>query len=146
MIRILREPCDDQRQRLTFSGTLTAPKSSGRSLLYKIADGFQFSWIYTYALRLPFNVLLGSDHNNDTNNNDHPIGVGRNTGHGFDYGSLDLRLSRRFAFTEKMGPEFLIEGFNVLNRSNLSVPNNTITSLSFGRATVACGRDRSRWE
>ena len=46
-----------------------------------------------YASRLPFNVLLGTDRNLDTNNNDRPLGFGRNTGRGFDFASLDLRLS-----------------------------------------------------
>ena len=138
-----RGPSDnDQRHRFTFSGSLTAPKSTDRSAFDKLVDGFQFSWIYTYASRLPFNVLQGVDRNNDTNNNDRPVGVGRNSGSGFDFSSLDLRLSRRFGLSEKMSLEFLVEGFNVLNRSNLSVPNNVIgvgvTPLpTFGRATAA---------
>lgn len=133
---------NDQRHRLTFSGGLTAPKFADRSLFHKIIDGSRLSWIYTYASSLPFNVLLGIDRNGDTNNNDRPVGVGRNTGRGFDYSSLDMRLSRRFSFSDKMSLEFLVEGFNLLNRSNLSVPNNVIgngpTPLpTFGRATAA---------
>ena len=64
--------------------------------------GFQFGYIFTYASRLPFNVLLGSDRNFDTNNNDRPVGVGRNTGRGFDFASLDLRLSRRFSLLNEL--------------------------------------------
>lgn len=133
---------NDQRHRLTFSGTLTAPRSADRSLFQRLVNGFQFSWIYSYASQLPFNILLGSDRNGDTNNNDRPIGVGRNTGNGFDFSSLDLRLSRNFRFSESTGLELLVEGFNVLNRSNLSVPNNTFGSgatplPAFGRPTAA---------
>ena len=99
-------------------------------------------YIFTYASRLPFNVLLGQDRNLDTNNNDRPLGVGRNTGRGFDFASLDLRLSRRFKLTERFDLQLLAEGFNVLNRSNLGVPNNVfglgVTPLpNFGRATQA---------
>lgn len=124
---------NDQRHRLTFSGTLYGSRA---------LRGFQLGWIYTYASRLPFNILLGQDRNGDTNNNDRPVGVGRNTGRGFDLSSLDLRLSKRFGFGEKRSLEFLIEGFNVLNRSNLSVPNNTFGTgtaplPAFGRATAA---------
>jgi hypothetical protein len=91
---------------------------------------------------LPFNVLVGSDRNFDTNNNDRPLGVGRNTGRGFDFASLDLRLSRRFELTERVDLQLLAEGFNVLNRSNLGIPNNTFGSgvqplPRFGQPTAA---------
>lgn len=133
---------NDQRHRLTLSGTFNTPSANGGSFARKLYAGFQLSWIYTYASRLPFNVLLGSDRNGDTNNNDRPVGVGRNTGRGFYLSSLDLRVSRRFAFTERFNLELLVEGFNVLNRSNFSVPNNTFGSganplPAFGRPTAA---------
>jgi hypothetical protein len=51
---------------------------------------FQLSYIFTYASRLPFNVLAGSDLNGDTNNNGRPRGQGSNTGRGFDFASFDL--------------------------------------------------------
>jgi hypothetical protein len=86
---------------------------------------------------LPYNVQAGVDLNRDTNLNDRPNGLGQNTGRGFDYSSLDLRISRLVRFSEKTSAEFLIEGFNVLNRANYSVPNNTITSPAFGKPTVA---------
>ena len=89
-----------------------------------------------------FNVLLGSDRNFDGNNNDRPIGVGRNTGHGFDFASLDLRVSRRFRLTERVDVQLLAEGFNVLNHANFGVPNNTFGSgvnplPTFGQPTAA---------
>lgn len=132
---------NDQRHHLTLSGTFNTP-SAAKGSLRQFYGGFQLSWIYTYASRLPFNIVTGSDRNGDTTNNDRPTGVGRNTGKGFDYSSFDLRLSRRFSFTEKTYLELLAEGFNLLNRSNLSVPNNTIGTgvtplATFGRPTAA---------
>src|ERR1051326_8216280 len=120
---------NDQRHRLVVSGSLEA-------------RGFQFGYIFTYASRLPFNVLLGSDRNFDTNNNDRPLGVGRNTGRGFDFASLDLRVSRRFKLTERVDLQLLAEGFNILNRANFGVPNNTFGSgmnplPAFGQPTAA---------
>jgi hypothetical protein len=87
-------------------------------------------------------VLTGNDRNFDTNFNDRPIGLGRNTGRGFDYASLDLRVSRRFNLTERMRLRAMLEGFNVLNRSNLQLPNATFGTgaeprPTFGRATAA---------
>ena len=120
---------NDQRHRLVVSGSLEA-------------YGFQFGQIFTYGSRLPFNVLLGTDRNFDTNNNDRPLGVGRNTGRGFDFASLDLRVSRKFRLTERVDLQLLAEGFNVLNRANFGVPNNTfgsgaLPSPRFGQPTQA---------
>ena len=123
---------NDQRHRLVVSGTLQAPARSQDQSWRRALHGFQMSYIFTYASRLPFNILLGNDRNFDTSNNDRPVGVGRNTGQGFDYASLDLRVSRRFHLNERIFFEVLAEGFNLLNRSNFGVPNNT-----FGSGTTA---------
>jgi len=133
---------NDQRHRLTLSGSFNTPSPGKGSLAKQIYGGFQLSWIFSYASRLPFNVLYGSDRNADTNNNDRPVGVGRNTGRGFDFSSFDMRLSRRFSFTERLHLDLLVEGFNLLNRSNFSVPNNTFGNgttplVTFGRPTAA---------
>lgn len=119
---------NDQRHRLVVSGTIEAPQQGNARGVERVLRGFQFGYIFTYASRLPFNVLLGSDRNLDTNLNDRPPGVGRNTGRGFDYASLDLRISRRFQLTEHVDLQLLAEGFNVLNRPNFGVPNNTFGS------------------
>lgn len=133
---------NDQRHRLVVSGSLEVPPHDKATGFQRFLCGFQLGYIFTYASRLPFNVLLGSDRNFDTNNNDRPVGVGRNTGRGFDFASLDLRLSRRFHLTERVDLQLLAEGFNVLNRANFGVPNNTFGSgatplPTFGHPTSA---------
>jgi hypothetical protein len=133
---------NDQRHRLVVSGSLEVPRHSKATGFQRFLCGFQMGYIFTYASRLPFNVLLGSDRNFDTNFNDRPVGVGRNTGRGFDFASLDLRLSRRFRLTERVDLQLLAEGFNVLNHANLGVPNNTFGSgvqplPRFGQPTAA---------
>jgi hypothetical protein len=132
---------NDQRHRLVVSGTFQAVAGKHQGLR-RTLDGFELSYIFTYASRLPFNVLLGSDRNFDTTNNDRPIGVGRNTGRGFDYASLDLSLRRRIRISEKVRLELLAEGFNLFNRANLGVPNNTFglgvtPNATFGQPTLA---------
>jgi hypothetical protein len=64
------------------------------------------------------------------------LGVGRNTGRGFDFASFDLRLNRRFAITERVGLDLIAEGFNLFNRANFGVPNNTYGSGSTALATL----------
>ena len=132
---------NDQRHRLTISGSLTGPGSNAHGL-HSVLRDLQLSYIFSYASRLPFNVVTGADRNLDSTNNDRPIGVGRNTGNGFDYSSFDLRLSRKLHLSDRIGVELLVEGFNIFNRSNLAIPNNTFgvgktARPSFGQATSA---------
>ncbi|MBV9496591.1 MAG: TonB-dependent receptor [Acidobacteria bacterium] len=127
---------NDQRHRLAVSGTLNTPSARSDSLFHRLANGWLFSYIFTYTSALPFNIQLPTDRNGDTNFNDRPAGVGRNTGEGFDYQSLDLRLSRTFALTPDVSIEAIVDAFNVLNRANYQVPNNIITSPTFGQATA----------
>jgi hypothetical protein len=121
---------------------MEAPRAVNASGFRRVLNGFQLSYIFTYASRLPFNILLGSDRNFDTNNNDRPVGVGRNTGRGFDFASVDMRLSRRFPINERVSFDVFAESFNLLNRANFGVPNNTFGSgtaalPTFGQPTAA---------
>lgn len=127
---------NDQRHRLTVSGTLTTPRASNDTLFHRLANGWLFSYVFTYTSALPFNVQLPNDRNGDTNFNDRPVGVDRNTGEGFDYRSLDLRLSRAFALVRGVSVETIFDAFNVLNRENYQVPNNIFGSPTFGRPTA----------
>jgi Carboxypeptidase regulatory-like domain len=133
---------NDQRHRLTVSGAFEAPHAPRESALRRAVDGLRLSYIFSYASRLPFNIQTNTDRNFDTNFNDRPAGVGRNTGRGFDFASLDLRLSKTFRFTERFSIEALAESFNTLNRTNLQLPNNifgagTTPLASFGKPTAA---------
>jgi hypothetical protein len=133
---------NDQRHRLVLSGTHAMQAAPGSSFFRRALAAFELGYIFTYASPLPFNILTGDDRNADTNFNDRPTGIGRNTGRGFDFATLDLRLSRRFRFTEQMGLEATVEAFNVFNRANYQVPNNVYgtgrTPLpNFGRPQAA---------
>lgn len=121
---------NDQRHRFVWSGSAEAPV------------GVQLAWLFSYGSPQPFNIQTGGDRNNDTNVNDRPAGVARNTGVGFASTSLDLRLGYRFRLRERASVEASVDAFNVLNRTNLLFPNNIIgtgaTPLpTFGVATAA---------
>jgi hypothetical protein len=118
---------NDQRHRLAVSGTIEVPRAgSGASAVRRLVAGFELGWIYTYGSPLPFNIQTGADRNADTNVNDRPEGVGRNTGVGFSFSSLDLRVSKRIAVTERFRLELLADAFNALNHANYQLPNNVI--------------------
>ncbi|HYI97849.1 MAG TPA: carboxypeptidase regulatory-like domain-containing protein [Bryobacteraceae bacterium] len=127
---------NDQRHRLTIAGVLDSPWKS-----WLLSD-WQLSPMFRYTSALPYNVLLNYDRNNDTSQNDRPVGLGRNTARGFNYVSLDVRVSRTIVLSEQVRLQVMAESFNTLNRSNMAVPNNVIgTGLgpplpSFGRATA----------
>jgi hypothetical protein len=121
---------NDQRHRLVLSGW--AP----------IAWGVEAAYLYSYASAPPFNIQTGGDRNNDTNANDRPAGVGRNTGEGFAAASLDVRVSRSFAVHASHRLELMLEAFNVFNRANFLIPNNTIGTgpippPAYGQPTAA---------
>jgi TonB-dependent receptor-like protein len=132
---------NDQRHRLSLSGTLNSPVRGADDFLGSLSRGWIFAYIYSYTSALPFNVLAGADLNGDTNANDRPPGVGRNTGAGFGFSSLDLRLSRRFPIGDRWGVEAMAEAFNVLNQRNDMVPNNVfgtgvVPRSTFGQPTA----------
>ncbi|MBD0371207.1 MAG: TonB-dependent receptor [Pyrinomonadaceae bacterium] len=137
---------NDQRHKLTISGTIETPESKDGSAFRQLLGGFRLSYIFTYSSPLPFNIQTGTDRNNDTTINDRPVGVGRNTGRGFNFASLDLRLSRRFILRERFQLETIVEAFNVLNRANLQLPNNIFGTgtapLSTFRQPTAAGDPR----
>jgi carboxypeptidase family protein len=122
---------NDQRNRIVFSGTVQTPSERGSSLWTRVRNGFLLSTIFTYYSPLPFNIQTGSDNNGDTNTNDRPAGLGRNTGRGFNFSSLDMRLSRTFSLGEHIRLEGLVEAFNLLNRRNNEIPNNIFGNGSY---------------
>lgn len=58
--------------------------------------------------------------------------VGRNTGRGPDFWTLDLRLSHTFQLNENVGLEVLGERFNLFNHLNYASVNNVVGSALSG--------------
>jgi outer membrane receptor protein involved in Fe transport len=127
---------NDQRHRLTISGTATSPASVTGSLWGVLASNWSVTGIFTYASALPYNPVLAFDRNGDTNLNDRPAGVPRNAASGFDFESFDVRLTRRIPLGSDVALEAIVEAFNVFNRKNYQVPNPTIGSPTFGQPTA----------
>jgi hypothetical protein len=111
----------DQRHKLVIASIIESPfKSWG-------LDGFELAPVLQYDSANPFNLYAGADVNGDrTDFGDRPPGVGRNTGIGPNYVSLDLRLSRRFRVSEKTSLQLTAEAFNVMNRTNYATINDEV--------------------
>ncbi|MDE3169870.1 MAG: TonB-dependent receptor [Acidobacteriota bacterium] len=128
----------DQRHKLVIAGVLEGP-AQGDSLSARILSGFQLSPIFTYNSGHPFNLLAYSDVNGDRHyTNDRPIGARRNTGLGPDMINFDLGLSWRYKLDESKSVKFLVQSFNLFNRTNFASVNNVVGPY-FGLPTVAGG-------
>ena len=124
---------DDQRHRLIFNGVL-----HGR--------GFQLSGFLQYDSRLPFNITTGANTVQGTAARPTVDGVfiNRNAGTGFDFFTVNARLSRTFALAEHWKLEAIAEAFNLLNHVNGVTLNGTFGTgpypgsplPSFGQTTA----------
>ena len=110
----------DQRHKIVVAAVLESPWNGALS-------GFQLSPIIRYNSPHPFNLLAGTNVNNDRHSTtDRPPGAGRNTGIGPNYFDFDMRLSRHFKLTEKASLQVMAEGFNIFNRTNFGSVNNVV--------------------
>src|SRR5262249_20467045 len=87
----------DFRQRLSIASLFESPfqGGSGKPLYQRVLANFFFSPILTARSGFPFDIRTGLDTNLDTNLNDRPFAVGRNTGVGPGFFAMDMRLGRR---------------------------------------------------
>jgi carboxypeptidase family protein len=111
----------DQRHKVVVAGVIQSPWQG------RILSGFELAPIFRYNSAHPFNLLAGTNVNNDRHSTtDRPPGVGRNTGVGPDYVSFDTRLSWQARVAEKSTLQFIVEGFNLFNRTNFGSVNNVV--------------------
>jgi hypothetical protein len=140
----------DQRHRFVFSGIFSAPDSwrSG-SGFQRFAHGFQFAPIIEFGSGRPFNILAVGDANGDfQSTNERPTvlpdgtlcqtgvdagclqgvfpangNLGRNMGLTRNYFSVDMRVTRKIRFGERMSLDLIAEVFNMFNRFNEAAAN-----------------------
>ena len=151
---------DDQRHRVVFDASVNSPSTHADSLRAHLGHGWRLGGILQYYSRLPFNITTGANTLQQTAARPCVVAfygslscseaikgtiIGRNAGVGFDYFTLNPRLSRTFALTERVKLEAIAEAFNALNHRNDAVPNGTFgtgrfnaspTNSSFGQATA----------
>ena len=161
---------DDQRNRVVFNAVLTSSTKPASGWAEHLTHGWRLGGILQYYSPLPFNVTTGANTKQATSQRPCAAGfsltangglnpctealpgavIGRNAGVGFDFFSLNARLSRTFSVTERIKLEGLAEAFNSLNHRNDMIPNATwgtgaypnTPNTTFGQAT-AVGDPRS---
>lgn len=117
----------DLRQRLSVSAVIESPFRNPALANIIVAP------IITARSGFPFNVTTGIDINQDSNNNDRPFAMGRNTGRGPNYFTMDLRLARRFGFGKDShrSMEVIFDSFNLFNRANFREVNGNTNGALF---------------
>jgi hypothetical protein len=120
----------DVRHRLSLAALVESPfrggnGSSGNAWYQRALADFYFSPIFTVRSGFPCDIQTGLDVNMDNNTNDRPFAVGRNTGIGPGYFTVDMRLGRRFRFNHdaRRSIEVIFDAFNLFNRVNFKEVN-----------------------
>lgn len=151
---------DDQRHRVVFDASVNSPTNHASSFGAHLTHGWRLGGILQYYSKLPFNVVTGASTLQQTTARPCTVAsfgsvacsegvkgavIGRNSGIGFDFFSLNARLSRTVALTERVKLEGIAEAFNALNHRNDAIPNGTFgtgridlapTNSTFGQATA----------
>lgn len=120
--------------------------------------GIQLAGLASYRSGLPWTVTTGRDNNLDLVINDRPdlaivggdpfdkatyftgftnrVGsLGRNTNRGFQYFTLDMRLSK-YVVIPHGRIELFGEAFNLTNYTNFGLPNGNLLSSTFGKPSA----------
>jgi hypothetical protein len=124
---------DDQRNRLSFDGTIHPPLANANTTWGHLTRGFQLTAMLQYYSPLPFNITTGANTIQGTTARPtiNGIYVNRNAGTGFDVLNFSGRLSRSFQLTERLRLEAIIEGFNLTNHVNEVTLNGVFGTLTY---------------
>jgi len=109
----------DQRHKVVAYASIESP------------GGFTLTPVFRANSARPFNLLVGSDLNQDFHSTtDRPPFAGRNTGRGPNFWTVDLRVMRAIRLSESTRIELMGEAFNIFNRLNFRSVNNTVGVLA----------------
>ncbi len=144
----------DIRHNFVASGVFRSPfkAGSGEHFLSRVFADITLSPIVFVRSGIPFTLYTGGDTNGDTHANDRLIYVGRNTGIGPNFRSVNLRFNKAFRIKSdnSVRVEFITEATNLFNRTNFASVNDIIgqdlTSPDYNAGTVRLEgrRDRDR--
>lgn len=121
----------DIRHNFVFSGVFQTPfhAGAGQPFLARVFADMSLSPIVFIRTGIPFSLLTGTDINGDTRGGtDRLFYIGRNTGIGPDFHSVNLRISKAFRFKadSDMRLEFSADGSNLFNHTNFAAVREII--------------------
>ncbi|MFN7946199.1 MAG: carboxypeptidase regulatory-like domain-containing protein [Blastocatellia bacterium] len=135
----------DIRHNFVANGVFSSPFRN-----YVLRD-ISISPIISIRSGIPFTLYASSaDINGDTHGNDRLIYIGRNTGIGPNFRSVDLRLNKTFRLRSDNSTriDFLVEATNLFNRTNFAAVNDVLgvdlTSADYNAGTVRLEGRRDR--
>ena len=130
----------DQRHRFVASWVFDSPLHirAGQGFLNNVFSDWEWSNIFDAHSGQPFNLLTGFDTLGDGQTNTHrPIGAGRNIGHGPNFFSWDMRLTRSLPLgKDYLNLQFVAEAFNLFNRTNFQSVNNIVGATPLSAFTL----------
>ena len=121
----------DRRHKFVVSAVYAPNPYGGSNSLYNyLLNGWSIAPIYTFYSGSPYDGGVSGTSLNGTNgDNRFPLNA-RNVFRLPSIHNFDLRLSKRFRFTERYNLELLAEGFNVANRTHVFGVNTTLYTRS----------------
>ena len=143
---------DDHRHRLVLFGSLESPTGPMTTIWRALSHDFQLSGTFQAYSALPLNITSGVTTIQGTAGRPIVDGefIGRNSGRGSDFLSLNARLSRAFRLGARVRIDAIAEVFNLTNHRNVVTRNSNFGSgtyptqpaPTFGQIT-AVGESRS---
>jgi outer membrane receptor protein involved in Fe transport len=125
----------DLRQRFVFSPVyeIGRIKWSDNAVARTLFSGYVLSGIVQAQSGSPYSALVGNDPNNDGNRaNDRLPGTVRNQFTTPSVYQFDARITRVIPFNESVRLRLMLEAFNIFNRANVVLVNNTFYNLTGG--------------
>ncbi|HXI94067.1 MAG TPA: TonB-dependent receptor [Blastocatellia bacterium] len=121
----------DVRHNFVVTGVFVSPFKSGAGHSFGSRALADITLSPSIFLRtgIPFTIRTGADINGDTRSGtDRLFYIGRNTGIGPNYQSVNLRLSKMFRFGAESAKriEFSVDGGNLFNRTNFGSVNELV--------------------
>jgi hypothetical protein len=114
----------------------TLYKGSANSFYGYLANGWQIAPVFVFYSGAPYSAIVSGAALNGSNGDNRFTQLPRNSFRLPNIYNLDVRVSKRFRFTERYNLEFLAEAFNVLNRTHVFGENTTLYTTSTTSCTV----------
>ena len=101
---------------------------------FELPWGIQAGTLIAARSKLPYNITTGADDNRDTQTNDRPAGVSRNSARGASLFQADLRETKSIKL-RSVDIELIGEAFNLTNEKNWTTFTGDQRAVTFGKPT-----------